>query len=124
MFLNVSFKINTKLLMNRLNECSSPVISPTQTVFVKGGYIMEGVVILHEALNTIHTHEQDALIFKVDLQKAYDKIKWPFVMKMLQLKGFPDKWCDWVMKTMRGGHVGVRVNDIIGAYFKTFNGMH
>lgn len=41
--------------------------------------------------------KQGALIFKVDFEKTYDKIKWPFVIRMLKLIGFPDKWCDWVM---------------------------
>jgi len=82
-----------------------------------------GVVILHEALNSFHKNKEDALIFKVDFEKAYDKIKWPFVIQMLKMKGFPDKWCDWVMETMRGGNVGVRVNDEIGPYFKTFKGL-
>ena len=41
---------------------------------------MEGVVILHEALNTFHRDKADALIFKVDFEKANDKIKWPFVI--------------------------------------------
>ena len=84
---------------------------------------MEGVVVLHEALNTIHRKKQSALLFKVDFEKAYDKIKWPFVYKMLKLKNFPDKWCDLVMHTMVGGHVGVKVNDEIGPYFKTFKGL-
>lgn len=53
--LNVSFKIITKVLMNSLTRCVSPVISPTQTAFVRGRYIMERVVILHEALNPIHS---------------------------------------------------------------------
>lgn len=52
--LNVSFKIITKVLMNRLSKIVSPVISATQTASVKGRYIMEGVVVLHEALNSIH----------------------------------------------------------------------
>jgi hypothetical protein len=121
--LNVSFKIIPKVLMNRLTQCVSPVISKTQTSFIKGRYILEGVVILHEALNTFHNKKQDALIFKVDFEKAYDKIKWPFVIQMLKAKGFPDKWCDWVMETMRGGHVGVKVNDEIGPYFRTFKGL-
>ena len=121
--LNVSFKIMTKVLMNRLAKCVAPVISRTQTAFIKGRYIMEGVVILHEALNSFHKNKEDALIFKVDFEKAYDKIKWPFVIQMLKMRGFPDKWCDWVMETMRGGHVGVRVNDEIGPYFKTFKGL-
>ena len=80
-------------------------------------------MILHEALKTIHTKKQNALLFEVDFEKAYDKIKWPFVYKMLKLKNFPDKWCDWVMETMRGGHVGIKVNDEIGPYFKTFKGL-
>ena len=82
-----------------------------------------GVVVLHEALNSIHKKKQSALLFKVDFEKAYDKIKWPFVHKMLKLKKFPDKWCDMVMQTMVGGHVGVNVNDEIGPYFKTFKGL-
>ena len=92
------------------------MIPKTQTAFIKGRYIMEGVVILHEALNSFHKNKED-------FEKAYDKIKWPFVIQMLKMKGFPDKLCDWVMETMRGGHVGVRVNDEIGPYFKTFKGL-
>ena len=121
--LNVSFKIITKVLMNTLTKCVAPVISRTQTAFIKGRYIMEGVVILHEALNTFHKDKEDALVFKVDFEKAYDKIKWPFVILMLEQKGFPDKWCDWVMETMRGGHVGVKINDEIGTFFKTYKGL-
>ena len=121
--LNVSFKIITKVLMNRLSKVVNPIISPIQTAFVKGRYIMEGVVILHEAINSIKMKKQNAMLFKVDFEKAYDKIKWPFVHKMLKLKNFPDKWCDWVMHTMRGGQVGVKVNDNIGKFFKTFKGL-
>ena len=88
--LNVSFKIFTKVLMNRLEKTAEKVISPVQTAFIKGRFIMEGVLILHETLNTIHTKKQNAVLFKVDFEKAYDKIKWPFVCKMLHLKGYPD----------------------------------
>ena len=70
------------------------MIPKTQTAFIKGRYIMEGVVIVHEALNSFHKNKEDALIFKVDFEKAYDKIKWPFVIQMLKMRGFPDKWCD------------------------------
>lgn len=40
-----------KVFMNRLNGVAREVVSPIQATFVKGGYIMEGVLILHEALN-------------------------------------------------------------------------
>jgi hypothetical protein len=62
-------------------------------------------------------------MIKVDFEKAYDKIKWPFVYQMLKLKGFSDAWCDLVMKTITGGKVGIKVNNSIGSYFFTHQGL-
>lgn len=42
---------------------------------------------------------------------------------MLKIKGIPDKRCDWITEIMIVGHVGMRVNDNIGSYFKIFKGM-
>lgn len=42
---------------------------------------------------------------------------------MLNKKGFGDKWCDWVMRTIKGGNVSIRTNDVTGPYFPTFNGV-
>jgi hypothetical protein len=38
-------------------------------------------------------------------------------------KGFGDIWCDWVMKTIRGGKVAIKTNDLIGPYFSTHKGV-
>jgi hypothetical protein len=46
--LNVSFKIFTKVVTNRITDLSQKVIRPTQTAFMPGRHILEGVVILHE----------------------------------------------------------------------------
>lgn len=53
--LNVSFKIITKVLMNRLDRIMTYIISKNQTAFLKNRFIMEGIVILHELLNSLHT---------------------------------------------------------------------
>lgn len=45
--LNVSFKFYTKVVTNRITEVAQNVISPTQTAFIPGRNIMEGLVILH-----------------------------------------------------------------------------
>ena len=49
--LNMSFKIFTKVLNNRILKVADKLIGLTQTTFIPGRYIIEGVVILHE---TIH----------------------------------------------------------------------
>jgi hypothetical protein len=52
--LNTSFKIFTKVATNRITEVAKKVISPTQTAFLSGRNIMEGVIILHETIHEMH----------------------------------------------------------------------
>jgi hypothetical protein len=75
------------------------VISPTQTTFILGRNIMEGVVILHETMHELHHKDKSGVIFKIDFEKAYDKVKWSFVqqtLRMLRMKGFSPKCCEWI----------------------------
>ena len=73
--LNVSFKIFTKVATNRIVKVAQKVIRPSQTAFLPGRNIMEGAIILHETLHELHSKKQDGIIFKIDFEKAYDKVK-------------------------------------------------
>jgi hypothetical protein len=63
--LNINFKIFTKVGTNRLSRVAQKVVSPTQTAFLPGRNIMEGVVILHETIHELHTRKRDGVIFKI-----------------------------------------------------------
>ena len=89
--LNVSFKIFTKVGTNRLNKVAQTVVSPTQTAFMQGRNIMKGVIILHETIHELHTKKRNGVIFKIDFEKAYDKVKWSFLQQTLRMKGFSSK---------------------------------
>jgi hypothetical protein len=52
--LNVSFKIFIKVATNRVTDVAKKVISPTQTTFLPGRNIMEGVIVLHETIHEMH----------------------------------------------------------------------
>lgn len=73
--LNVSYKILTKLLANRLGLIIAKVISLTQTTFVTDRYIMEGVVLLHETVHELQSTGKSGLLVKIDFEKAYEKVK-------------------------------------------------
>jgi hypothetical protein len=120
--LNVSFKIFTKVGTNRLNKVAKTVVSQTQTAFIPGRNIMEGVVILHETIHELHTKKSNRVIFKIDFEKAYDKVKWSFLQQTLHMKGISHKWCRWIQNMVTGGSVGIKVNDDIGPYFQTKRG--
>ena len=89
--LNVSFKIFTKVATNRLNTIAQKIIRPSQTAFLPGRNIMEGAVVLHETIHEMHTKKLDGIIFKIDFEKAYDKVDWKFLQQTLRIKGFSQK---------------------------------
>jgi hypothetical protein len=65
----------------------------------------------------------DGVIFKIDFEKAYEKIKWSFLQQYLRMKGFPPYWCEWISRFIQGESVGIRVNDDIGQYFQILKGL-
>lgn len=77
--LNVDFKIFSKLLTDRLTPLADKVISKNQTAFIKGRNILEGVVTVHEIIHELKRSKKKGIIFKIDFEKAYDKVRWDFV---------------------------------------------
>jgi hypothetical protein len=72
--LNVSFKIFTKVVVNRMTGIATKLINPSQTAFIPGRNIMEGVVMLHETIHEIHRKKMSGVILKLEFEKAYDKV--------------------------------------------------
>src|ERR1043165_471518 len=60
--LNVSFKIFMKVATIRLNSVADHVVKPTQTAFMQGSNILDGVVILHETVHEMHTKKLNRVI--------------------------------------------------------------
>ena len=88
----MSFNFFTEVTINRLYTVADKVISPSQTAFLRGRNILEGVVILHETIHELHRKKLSGVILKIDFEKAYDKVKWLFLLQTLRMKGFSPKW--------------------------------
>ena len=121
--LNVSFKIFTKVAVNILTHVADNVIRPTQSAFMPGRHILEGVVVLHKMLDELHRSKANRVILKLDFEKAYDNVRWSFLQKTLRMKGFLEKWCSWIQSFVSKGSVGIKVNDNIGKKFQTKKGL-
>jgi hypothetical protein len=119
---NVCYKIITKVLNNRLALCITKVISESQYGFIQGRYIMDGVVSLNEILHEVKKKKHSGVVLKIDFEKAYEKSTSIFCTACWK-KGFGNTWCDWVMRTVRGGKVAIKTNDIVGPYFTTHKGV-
>jgi hypothetical protein len=121
--LNVSFKIFTKVATNRVSEVAHKVIKPTELAFMPGRHILEGVVVLHETIHGLHRNKLDVVLFKIDFEKSYDKVKWSFLQQVLRMKGFDPIWCERIRNYVQGGSFGIMVNDGIDHNFQTRKGL-
>jgi hypothetical protein len=82
--LNASFKFFMKVGTNRISEVAHSVVKPTQTAFMPGRHILEGVVVLHETIHELHRKKMNGVLLKIDFEKAYDKVNWSFGNKFCE----------------------------------------
>jgi hypothetical protein len=121
--LNVSFKIFTKVIVNRITGIADQIMSPSQTRFILDRNIMEGVVMLHETIHEVHRKKMNYVTLKLDFDKAYDKVNWEFLQQTLRMKASSYKCCLWIKQFTIKGSVGIKVNDNIGRYFQMKKGL-
>jgi hypothetical protein len=103
----------------RLNTVADHVVLPSQTAFMQGRNILDGVAVLHETVHEMHSKKLNGVILKLDFEKAYDKVKWSFLQQTLRMKGFSPEWRALIHDFVYGGSVAIRVNDDTGHYFQT-----
>jgi hypothetical protein len=46
--------------------------------------------------NTIHKSKEPGVVIKLDYKKAYDKMNIEFLLEILKLRGFGERWINWI----------------------------
>lgn len=72
--LNCSFKIFSKMLTIRLTSVVQRIVSPNQSAFIKGRFILESVVVAHEIVHSVYNSGEKGVVLKLDYEKAYDRV--------------------------------------------------
>ncbi|GJS12658.1 RNA-directed DNA polymerase, eukaryota [Tanacetum coccineum] len=90
------YKVVTKILANRLSMVISNIVSNTQSAFVSERQILDGPFIINELLHWCKRKNKRAMFFKVDFAKAYDSVRWDYLIDVLEAFGFGLTWCQWI----------------------------
>ena len=90
------YKILTKVLANRIKRVIGLIISQSHNAFVEGRQILDTVLIDKEAVDSILRRKEKAILCKLDIEKAYDYIRWDFLLQILERMGFRSKWISWI----------------------------
>ena len=67
---NCSVKIFSKAMTNRVAPVGDRLLSPCQSAFVRGIFILESVVTAHEAIHQVHKSNEPGIVLKLDYEKA------------------------------------------------------
>src|ERR1043165_8531719 len=65
---------------------------------------------LNEVVVWLKRSRRQGMIFKVDLERAYDSLNWDFLESILLQMNFPVKWCNWVMAIVKSARASVLIN--------------
>jgi len=106
-----------------LEKLADKLILKTQSAFLKGRNIMNGVMALHEILHETMKKKEVGVVLKLDFEKAYDKVNWNFLFDCLKLWDFCDTWINWIKDVVTGGTVYVKLNNVEGPYFVSHKGV-
>nr|GEZ33144.1 RNA-directed DNA polymerase, eukaryota, reverse transcriptase zinc-binding domain protein [Tanacetum cinerariifolium] len=73
------YKIIAKILAILLSFIMSDLVSDVQTAFVTNRQILDGPFILNDLISWCKHKKIDAMIFKVDFEKAFDSVRWDYL---------------------------------------------
>lgn len=121
---NVTNKIISKILNNRLAPLLSSLVAPTQSGFTRGRLISDNILLAQELIHDIGTaNEHQNVALKLDIAKAYDRVQWSFLALVLAKLGFPQRWIDFIRKCVENCWFSVLINGVPSGFFKSERGL-
>lgn len=121
--LNGIQKILSKVLTNRLELVMCDLIAPSQSAFLKGRNTTDAFATDYEIMGWGNKMGVEGVGIKVNFEKAYDRIYWPFLFTVLEWWGFDKKWCSYIKLCVCYAKVAILVNGEATNWIKTKRGI-
>jgi hypothetical protein len=89
------------------------VISQNQSAFILGRLITDNILSTYETLHSMHTRMWSKVGYmgiKLDMSKAYDRMKLAFFKAILSKMGFPSRWINLIKECVRSVTYAILVN--------------
>ncbi|KAG7595163.1 Endonuclease/exonuclease/phosphatase superfamily [Arabidopsis thaliana x Arabidopsis arenosa] len=122
--MNTMYKVIARLLTSRLQKLLSCVISPFQSAFLPGRLLAENVLLATEMVHGYNWRNISPRgMLKVDLRKAFDSVRWDFIISALRALGIPVRFINWIHQCISTPTFTISVNGSCGGFFKSTKGL-
>ncbi|CAA0812017.1 Unknown protein [Striga hermonthica] len=108
---NVVYKFVTKVILYRLRPILIDYIGPEQSAFLPGRGTANNAIVLHEILYKFKQRQRGCeFAIKIDLDKAYDRVRWKFLRDSLTQMGLDTLSVSLIMECVTSAHFAILWN--------------
>eukprot|EP00253_Pinus_taeda_P022245 PITA_22245 len=120
---NVSYKIITKIIANRLKNLLPTIISENQGGFVPKRQIIDNVILIQESIHSSLIKGERGMIIKLDMANAFDRVDHSFLRAALKKFGFSSKIVDIISGCISNLWTAPLINGRPRNFFKSSRGL-
>ena len=121
---NFIYKCISGILAARLKGILSSIIDGAQAAFIQGRSMSDNIFLAQELLHNYHRPAtKSRCAIKVDLLKAYDMVKWSFLLDLLYKMGFPSRFIEWIRECITTPKFSININGELIGFFGATRGL-
>jgi hypothetical protein len=117
-------KIIAKVLALRLGLLMDDLVSNAQSAFIERRSIHDNFLYVKNLATRLHRGKTPALLFMLDIRRAFDSICLEFLLVLLQRRGFPSRFRNWIAALLSMSSLHVLLNGIAGTPILHGRGLH
>ena len=111
---NVTYKLTSNVLANRLKAVLPYVIAENQSAFTADRLITDNVLVAFELMHYLN-HKIEGkdgfMSIKLDMSKVFDRVEWGFIKRVMEKLGFHNNWVFLIMQCISSVSYSVIINE-------------
>ena len=110
---NVLYKVFSKVVANKLKKILPHLNSEHQSAFMTEHLISNNIIVAFETLHYMRNHSlgnTGYMALKLNMSKAYERIEWQYMEKLMKKMGFDDAWTKLMMDCISIATYSVLIN--------------
>lgn len=99
------------------------LISLEHNIFTPRQDSIDNVILTYEVIHSMAMKWKKGMMFKINISKAYDNVRWRFLNKALGKMGFNQDWIQIIEFCIGTPHFSIIVNGELFGFFSNKNGI-